>query len=322
MMLCPTLTPSTGLLLPRYNAHTDRLGLGPWLDGEPLSAASTTHFAAFRRQLAQPLRDDGALAVKPRLVAAGGKASGWATVNVDPGTVVRGIPRTFLGISHEWTNLEELNHGGSYLQLLRDLTAYGGGPLVLRIGGGSTDKQTSPAPRSTWDQLRALQHATGAGSLSCVGCDRCLPGIICTAIHINSHIISKPDTCTTSCNEKTHWCVPPCSGMMFIVGLNFQAGDVSLARAQIDATWETLPSYSVMSFEVGNEPNFYEGMHGGKSSRDYISCCFINDWNVFVRTLSCRTPSSPASCKRDADFVFGQLAGPAWVRNDHARAVA
>jgi hypothetical protein len=47
------------------------------------------------------------------------------------------------------------------LQLIQDLTAYGGGPLVVRIGGGSTDQQTAPAPASTWKELRQLQYKTG-----------------------------------------------------------------------------------------------------------------------------------------------------------------
>lgn len=71
------------------------------------------------------------------------------------------IPSSFLGISHEWTNVEELNHGGSYLQLLKDLTAYGSGPLVVRVGGGSTDKQAEVPPESTFKALRELHNVTG-----------------------------------------------------------------------------------------------------------------------------------------------------------------
>lgn len=85
----------------------------------------------------------------------------WATVALDPAPVGSSIPSSFLGISHEWTNVEELNQGGSYLQLLKDLTAYGSGPLVVRIGGGSTDMSTGIPPKSTWVALRELHEATG-----------------------------------------------------------------------------------------------------------------------------------------------------------------
>jgi hypothetical protein len=88
----------------------------------------------------------------------------WATVAVDPTVTGAAIPSSFLGISHEWTNVEELNHGGSYLQLLQDLTAYGSGPLVVRVGGGSTDKLTTVPPQSTWVALKQLHEATGEQS--------------------------------------------------------------------------------------------------------------------------------------------------------------
>lgn len=54
-----------------------------------------------------------------------------------------------------------MNHGGSYLQLLKDLTAYGSGPLVVRVGGGSTDKQADVPPESTFKALRELHNVTG-----------------------------------------------------------------------------------------------------------------------------------------------------------------
>lgn len=84
----------------------------------------------------------------------------WATAALDPQSLGRSIPSSFLGISHEWTNVEELNHGGSYLQLLQDLTAYGSGPLVLRVGGGSTDMLTDMLPNSTWRALQELHSIT------------------------------------------------------------------------------------------------------------------------------------------------------------------
>jgi hypothetical protein len=54
------------------------------------------------------------------------------------------------------------------------------------------------------------------------------------------------------------------------------------------------------------QPNFYEGMYG-KSSKDYIACCFVNDWERFVKTLSCKNPAVFSTC------TPGQFAGAHWI---------
>jgi hypothetical protein len=60
------------------------------------------------------------------------------------------ISPTFMGLSHEWgtaqTMLGDSTTGTNsiYRQLLQNLTAYGSGPLNLRIGGNSTDKTGEP----------------------------------------------------------------------------------------------------------------------------------------------------------------------------------
>jgi hypothetical protein len=97
--------------------------------------------------------------------AAKSTASDWGVVTLIPSSRGAAIPSTYLGISHEWTNVEELNHGGTYQQLLEDLTAYGGGPLVLRVGGGSTDKQYQPPSQAVFDSLKTLHDETGEQSV-------------------------------------------------------------------------------------------------------------------------------------------------------------
>jgi hypothetical protein len=126
------------------------------------SSSSSGQGADQRRHLHQaiPIRAN-ALNVRPGLQASSARPASWATASITPSVRGFGIPKTFLGISHEWTNVEELNQPGTYLQLIQDLAAYGGGPLVVRIGGGSTDQQTAPAPASTWNELRQLQYKTG-----------------------------------------------------------------------------------------------------------------------------------------------------------------
>jgi Glycosyl hydrolase family 79 C-terminal beta domain len=76
-----------------------------------------------------------------------GTALGSASVDpTKPGTQIQ---PSFLGFSHEWTSPPVLmglpgNTNPVYRQLVKNLTAYGGGPLLIRIGGNSTDKTTAP----------------------------------------------------------------------------------------------------------------------------------------------------------------------------------
>lgn len=41
--------------------------------------------------------------------------------------------------------------------------------------------------------------------------------------------------------------------MMFIFGLNFRAGNITLAKSQMHTIFANIPYYSIMSFELGNE---------------------------------------------------------------------
>jgi hypothetical protein len=43
------------------------------------------------------------------------------------------------------------------------------------------------------------------------------------------------------------------TGVMYIFGLNFQKGDVALAKNQMDTIFREIPYYAIMSFELGNE---------------------------------------------------------------------
>jgi hypothetical protein len=71
------------------------------------------------------------------------------TASVDPTKPGTQIQSSFLGFSHEWSGPPVLmgppgNTNPIYRQLVNNLTAYGGGPLLVRIGGNSTDKTTAP----------------------------------------------------------------------------------------------------------------------------------------------------------------------------------
>ena len=91
---------------------------------------------------------------------AGGSTMQTVTVTVEPGTQIGAaavntatpgtqIPATFLGFSHELSELLPLmgppgNTNPIYRQLVKNLMSYGGGPLIVRIGGNSTDKTGEP----------------------------------------------------------------------------------------------------------------------------------------------------------------------------------
>ncbi len=88
--------------------------------------------------------------------------------NVAIGTAPgRGIPATFMGLSHEWGTAQAMmgdstvGVDNAYRQLLRNLTAYGSGPIVLRIGGNSTDKTGEPTS-TTAQPFAELANDLGA----------------------------------------------------------------------------------------------------------------------------------------------------------------
>eukprot|EP00878_Enallax_costatus_P015471 GHUV01016205.1.p1 GENE.GHUV01016205.1~~GHUV01016205.1.p1 ORF type:complete len:352 (+),score=61.74 GHUV01016205.1:183-1238(+) len=202
--------------------------------------------------------EDAGLGAYPRL------PSSFATTTLTdvekPGYT---IPQSFMGFSHEWPYVEELYDVPQYLSIIKMLQSFGSGPLVLRVGGGSTDKQvTVPEPR-VWQALSKLHEATG---------------------------------------------------MKFILGLNFFYNNVALARAQMDAAKAGLPQGSIMSFEIGNEPDYYSNKssthwNGTKyfvvQPAEYQSCCFHTEWLYMAEQLACR--NGPDSCSPEPQFT-----GPVW----------
>ena len=71
-----------------------------------------------------------------------------------------------MGLSHEWGTAQTLMGDSTtgvdniYRQLLQNLTAYGSGPIHLRIGGDSTDKTGEPTP-TTAQPFAELANALG-----------------------------------------------------------------------------------------------------------------------------------------------------------------
>jgi hypothetical protein len=79
----------------------------------------------------------------------------------------RSISPTFMGIAHEWGDGQAIMGSSAtgvnqiYRNLLNNLTAYGSGPMIVRIGGNSTDTSQEPNP-STIQPFVELANAVGA----------------------------------------------------------------------------------------------------------------------------------------------------------------
>jgi hypothetical protein len=86
------------------------------------------------------------------------------TIDLSPGRL---IPPNFMGVAHEWGDAQSImGDSGSgantiYRNLLGNLTAYGSGPIVIRIGGNSTDTSKEPTVK-TVRSFAELASATGA----------------------------------------------------------------------------------------------------------------------------------------------------------------
>jgi hypothetical protein len=93
-------------------------------------------------------------------------SSSFANVSIGS-TPGRAIAATFMGLSHEWGTAQTMMGDSTtgvdniYRQLLTNLTAYGSGPINLRIGGNSTD-QTGEPTSTTAQPFAELANALGA----------------------------------------------------------------------------------------------------------------------------------------------------------------
>ncbi|MGD0940010.1 MAG: glycosyl hydrolase family 79 C-terminal domain-containing protein [Terracidiphilus sp.] len=86
------------------------------------------------------------------------------SIGATPG---RAISPTFMGFSHEWNEAQCMMGSTAtgvnliYRQLLKNLTAYGSGPINLRVGGDSTDNSGEPTA-TTAEPFAEVANALGA----------------------------------------------------------------------------------------------------------------------------------------------------------------
>jgi hypothetical protein len=134
-------------------------------------------------------------------------------------------PSGFLGLSLEYSALEAYTGADPaaldpvFVQLLRNLTSAAGQPLVLRIGGNSTD--------ATWWPLRGVSPPGGVRYAL-------TPGWLATTRALAGAV-----------------------GSRLILGVNLAAGRPRLAGAEARALLRGIGRRYVAALEVGNEPDVY-----------------------------------------------------------------
>ncbi|MEA2248048.1 MAG: hypothetical protein QOH46_2577 [Solirubrobacteraceae bacterium] len=204
---------------------------------------------------------------------------GPVRVAVQPGAPGRAVPRSFLGLSMEWTSVEPF--GGAarpgVVRLLRRLEAGTRSPLALRVGGASADEAWwNPAGRP---RPRTVLHDLGPGTLA--------------AIERLSAALDAPVT----------------------VGLNLSLGDPANALALARAAQRRL-SPRLEALEIGNEPDLYAvartigpvPVRRLRKRARYDPVAYEREAARYLDVLA-------RDLRRPPRFVVGGLAGsPAWVR--------
>jgi hypothetical protein len=137
------------------------------------------------------------------------------------------IAQSFLGVSTDWPLVYERIQGIApgpdplYDQLIANLAAYGGGVPTLRIGGGYQD-------HAWWDPGAAPR-----------------PADLGIQFNIYPGLLNALAASTNATSQR------------LILGINMAANNVGLATDEVRAMQQTLPSGSVLSYDIGNEPDGY-----------------------------------------------------------------
>jgi hypothetical protein len=218
-------------------------------------------------------------------------ATVYATV--DPVPVGRPLPAGFLGLSLEYSALEAYTGASAtaldpvFVQLLRNLAPAPGQPLVLRIGGNSTD--------ATWWPVRGVSPPAGVRYAL-------TPNWLASARALAEAV-----------------------GAQLILGVNLAAGRPRLAGAEANALLSGSGRRFVAALEVGNEPDvygmfpWYAGAHGPVYARraGYGLSAFVADLKRWAAAL----PPVPLAGPAVAELPW--LAGlPAMLRAAPALRIA
>ena len=147
------------------------------------------------------------------------------TVKVDTGSRGARLPKSFLGISQEYDQIERftgnaaLGYNSAVGALIHRLGSFGDGPPVLRVGGVSTD--------SVWWNPDGRPKPPG---VYITGSPRMLDGMVQFA---------------------------RLAGVKLLPGLNLANPDHSILYDMAKAFAAGIPRGLLYGFEIGNEPDFY-----------------------------------------------------------------
>ena len=147
------------------------------------------------------------------------------------------------------------------------------GPPVIRLGGDSQDQSwyqatpSSPTPNFYYKQTPTLSVLT--------------PSVFQSLAALNK-----------------------ATGCPFSIGLNLGADNINLAMDEIDGVQAAIPSASIMTYDIGNEPDHYYNSYrtGGTGSNSWDPSIlgsgsnYVVDVSQFLTTIRAHYPLIPLSC--------------------------
>jgi Glycosyl hydrolase family 79 C-terminal beta domain len=221
-----------------------------------------------RRYVAADLGIVGAVALLIAVLVAVGPGSSQdvpapqpdALVTVEPSVVAPSIPAGFLGLSVEYSTIvayvgRDPNAANPvFLQLVRNLTR--GQPLLLRIGGDSSD--------TTWWPVPGMDRPAGV------------------KFTLTPHWIRVTRAMTDALDAR------------LILGINLEADSTELASTEARELIGGLGAKYVRALELGNEPELYatfpyyrspDGQNVPGRTPDYDFSAFLGDFTQFADAL-------------------------------------
>jgi hypothetical protein len=196
-----------------------------------------------------------------------------ANAVIDPTQAGNAVPPGYIGFSHEWGQAQLLMGDPAigtnpiYRQLLDNLTAYGGGPISIRVGGNSTDTTALP------DASTVRPFAQLFEDLSSPTRDEAGPWRN-DFWHDNAQRHARKD------------------GVFFYLGVNLGSDVVALATSQAQVLVQNMPKGSIRAIEIGNEPDFYPTVsHHRPSTYDYTA--YALDFLNWRKSIFAAVPNSP-----------------------------
>ena len=226
---------------------------------------------------------------RARGAAPASTAKAQAQLRIDPLAAGRSVPNSFLGISTESWGLPLFeDHSALFDRALSLLRVGGAGPLILRVGGTSSDRtfwdpSGQKLPRWAFGVTPALLRQTGV---------------------LTQRV-----------------------GVRLILDLNLATATPAAAAQLAAAAERLLPRGSIRGFEVGNEPDAYDhagwleaiaraGLRTAAAAVRISAAAYARDFRAYARVLARRAPGIPlvapalAYPGTDVGWISTLLAGP------------